>query len=44
MLGMMVPHWLTPGLLLDHITRAVTIFTIPSWLILTQWHLYPGPT
>ena len=44
MLGMMVPHWLTPGLLLDHITWAVTIFIIPSWLILTQWHLYPGPT
>ena len=44
MLGMMIPHLLTTSLLLDHITGAVAIFIIPSWLILSQWHLNPRPT
>ena len=44
MLGMMIPHLLTTSLLLDHITGAVAIFIIPSWLILSQWHLDPRPT
>ena len=44
MLGMMIPHLPTTSLLLGHITWAVAIFIIPSWLILSQWHLYPGPT
>ena len=43
MLGMMIPHLLTPSLLLGHITWAVAIFIIPSWLILSQWHLDPRP-
>ena len=44
MLGMMIPRLLTTSLLLDHITGAVAIFIIPSWLILSQWHLNPRPT
>ena len=44
MLRMMIPHLLTPSLLLGHITWAVAIFIIPSWLIMSQWHLDPRPT
>ena len=43
-LRVMIPHLLATSLLPGSLSMAVAILIITSLLILSQWHLDPGPT